>query len=125
MRRRCAGVLAGRPEKLDAEIIDLTLVEEIEQADACKEKIQVMFFELEAALASGHGRVSTATSHGRAFILESARVRESYHTTLGPKVMLPKCTLKRFTGEITRGLPFGNPLNLPSIRTPAFLTLWA
>ena len=110
------------------------LAEEIEQADACKEK---MLFELEAALATGHGRVSTATSHGRASIspspmevdaerqefrqevtevglhagvtrnptslssVESARVRESSRTTLGPKVKLPKLTVKRFTGEIT------------------------
>ena len=129
----------GVLEKLDAEIIDLTLTEEalaeeIEQADACKEKIQVMLFELEAALATGHGRISTATSHGRASIspspmevdserqevkqevpevglhagvtrkptsFESARVWESSHTTLGPKVKLPKLTLKRFTGDIT------------------------
>ena len=132
----------GVLEKLDAEIIDLTLTEEalaeeIEQADACKEKIQVMLFELEAALATGHGRISTATSHGRALIspspmeldserqelkqevpevglhagvthkptsissFESARVWESSHTTLGPKVKLPKLTLKRFTGDKT------------------------
>ena len=133
----------GVLEKLDAEIIDLTLTEEkalaeeIEQADACKEKIQVMLFELEAALATGHGRVSAVTSHGGASIrpspmevdaerqeftqevtevglhagvtrnpislssVESARVRESSHTKLGPKVKLPKLTLKRFTGEIT------------------------
>ena len=73
MRRRCARNLAFWRLKLDAEIIDLTLTEEalaeeIEQADACKEKIQVMLFELEAALATGHGRISTATSHGRASI---------------------------------------------------------
>ena len=132
----------GVLEKLDAEIIDLTLTEEalaeeIEQADACKEKIQVMLFELEAALATGHGRISTAASHGRASIspspmevdserqevkqevpevglhagvtrkptslssFESARVWESSHTTLGPKVKLPKLTLERFTGDIT------------------------
>jgi hypothetical protein len=114
------------------------LAEEIEQADACKEK---MLFELEAALATAHGRISTATSHGRTSISpspmevdherqemkqevpeiglhagvtrtpptlsssESARVRESSHLTLGPKVKLPKSTLKRFTGEIT-ALPF-------------------
>ena len=56
----------GVLEKLDAEIIDLTLTEEalaeeIEQADACK---KVMLLELVAALATGHGCVSTATSHG-------------------------------------------------------------
>ena len=137
----------GVLEKLDAEIIDLTLTEEalaeeIEQADACKEKIQVMLFELEAALATGHGRISTATSHGRASIspspmevdserqevkqevpevglhagvtrkptslssFESARVWESSHTTLGPKVKLPKLTLKRFTGDITAWTTF-------------------
>ena len=59
--------------KLDAEIIDLTLAEEAlaeenEQADACKEKFQLMLFELEAALATGLGRVSTVTSHRRASI---------------------------------------------------------
>ena len=113
------------------------LAEEIEQADECKEKIQVILFELEAALATGHGRISTATSHGRASIspspmevdserqelkqevpevglhagvtrkptslssFESARVWKSSHTTLGPKVKIPKLTLKRFTGDIT------------------------
>ena len=132
----------GVLEKLDAEIIDLmlteeALAEEIKQADAFKEKIQVMLLELEAALATGHGRVSTVTSHGRASIspspmevdaerqefrqevtevglhagltcnptslssVVSPRVRKSSHTTFGPKVKLPKLTLKRFTGEIT------------------------
>ena len=115
-------------QRLDLEILDLLaedddFTEEIEQADACKGKLQLAIIDLEAAVVAKSTDVlsiETSPREGRVEPVPSERPRVSSPTPSprlspsstpspghhGPRVKLPKLVLKRFAGDPTEWTTF-------------------
>ncbi len=89
-------------KRLDSEIVELTpedgLVEEIEQADGYKEDVYRALTGIERGLGDERKLPITETSMKHVWH-DSAALRES-------KVKLPKLSLPRFSGNITKWTPF-------------------